>query len=108
MSAPLTTDNPNNHGGLIVIITSMNIVLIIVSLAARVYASLQRRIVQQDDVLFGVLVVSLSIHGMRRILVHRTTCMTYTKTGSGNHTGSGSANTSSLWLGDPNGTWRHG
>lgn len=108
MSAPLTTDNPNNHGGLIVIITSMNIVLIIVSLAARVYASLQRRIVQQDDVLFGVLVVGLSIHGIRFISVHRMTYVTFIKTGSGNHTGSGSANTNPLWLGDTNGTWRLG
>jgi hypothetical protein len=57
MSAPLSTDNPDNHSGLIVILASFYIVLIIVSLAARVYASFQRRIMQQDDVLFGVLVV---------------------------------------------------
>ena len=59
VSAPLTTDNPNNHSGLIVIITSFYIVLIIVALTARIYASFQRRIMQHDDFLFGVLVVGL-------------------------------------------------
>ncbi|CAG7993870.1 unnamed protein product [Penicillium salamii] len=57
VSAPLTADNPNNHSGLIVILASFYIVLVITALAARTYASFQRRIIQQDDLLFGVLVV---------------------------------------------------
>ncbi|CAG8097322.1 unnamed protein product [Penicillium salamii] len=57
VSAPLTADNPDNHSGLIVILASFYIVLVITALAARTYASFQRRIIQQDDLLFGVLVV---------------------------------------------------
>jgi hypothetical protein len=75
VSAPLTTDNPNNHGGLIVIITSFYIVLIIVALTARIYASLQRRIMQHDDFLFGVLVVRRST----RIEILSEGCFTHTE-----------------------------
>lgn len=57
VSPPLTTDNPNNHSGLIVILASFYIVLVLTALAARTYASFQRRIIQEDDLLFGVLVV---------------------------------------------------
>ena len=60
VSAPLTVDNPDNHSGLIVILASFYVVLVITALAARIYASVQRRIIQQDDLLFGVLVVSLA------------------------------------------------
>lgn len=60
VSPPLTTDNPNNHSGLIVILASFYIVLVLTALGARTYASVQRRIIQQDDLLFGALVVGFA------------------------------------------------
>lgn len=57
VSAPLTTDNDDNHGGLVVIMTSLALVLVLASLAARIYSAVQRHIFQRDDLLFGILVV---------------------------------------------------
>lgn len=57
VSPPLTTDNDDNHGGLIVIMTSLSLVLVLSSLAARIYSAIQRHIFQRDDLLFGILVV---------------------------------------------------
>ncbi|KAJ5153513.1 uncharacterized protein N7482_009991 [Penicillium canariense] len=57
VSPPLTTDNDDNHGGLVVVITSLSLVFVLSSLAARIYSSLQRRMLQRDDLLFAILVV---------------------------------------------------
>lgn len=61
VSPPLTTDNEHNHGGLIVIMTSLSLVLVLSSLAARIYSAVQRHIFQRDDLLFGILVVGRSM-----------------------------------------------
>ncbi|KAJ5377157.1 uncharacterized protein N7496_004566 [Penicillium cataractarum] len=58
VSPPLTTDNDNNHGGLVVIMTSLALVLVLASLAARSYSAAQRHIFQRDDLLFGILVTA--------------------------------------------------
>ncbi|KAI9373609.1 hypothetical protein BJX61DRAFT_552104 [Aspergillus egyptiacus] len=55
--APLTTDNENDHSGLIVVITSFFLVLTLGSLSARVFSSYRKRIVQYDDYVFVALVV---------------------------------------------------
>lgn len=60
VSPPLTTDNEYNHGALIVIMTSFTLVLVLSSLAARIYSAAQRHIFQRDDLLFGILVVGRS------------------------------------------------
>lgn len=64
VNPPLTTDNDDNHGGLVVIMTSLALVLVLASLAARIFSAVQRHIFQRDDLLFGILVVgwSLSSH----------------------------------------------
>lgn len=61
LSPPLTTDNEDNHGALIVIMTSFTLVLVLSSLAARIYSAAQRHIFQRDDLLFGMLVVGRSM-----------------------------------------------
>jgi hypothetical protein len=94
VNAPLMADNPNNHSGLIVIITSFYIVLIIAALIARIYASFQRRLMQHDDFLFGVLVVGVSIQILATGSVN-------TYIGSSNRSSCGGNNTSPLWLGNP-------
>ncbi|KAF3390613.1 hypothetical protein F1880_009397 [Penicillium rolfsii] len=57
VSPPLTTDDENNHSALVVIMTSFALVLVLSSLAARIYSATQRHIFQRDDLLFGILVV---------------------------------------------------
>jgi hypothetical protein len=57
VSPPLTTDNENDHSGLIVIITALFLVFVLISVAARVFSSYKRRLIQRDDYLFGALVV---------------------------------------------------
>ncbi|KAJ5827166.1 hypothetical protein N7447_003929 [Penicillium robsamsonii] len=57
ISPPLSTDNPNNHSGLIVVITSLYLVLIIVALVTRISVSFTRRIMQHNNLSFGVLIV---------------------------------------------------
>ncbi|EPS27132.1 hypothetical protein PDE_02074 [Penicillium oxalicum 114-2] len=54
---PLTIDTEDNHGGLVVIWTSLALVLILSSVAARIYSAHHRRLFQRDDALFGVLVI---------------------------------------------------
>lgn len=61
VTLPLTADNEDNHGGLIVIMTSLSLVLILCSLAARIYSTVQRHTFQRDDLLFGILVVGRSM-----------------------------------------------
>lgn len=61
VSPPLTTDNDDNHGGLVVIMASLALVLVLASLAARIYSASQRHIFQRDDLLFGILVVGWSM-----------------------------------------------
>lgn len=58
VSPPLTANSGNNHSGLIVVITAFYLVLVLSSLVARVFSSYHRHIIQQDDYLFGALVVS--------------------------------------------------
>jgi hypothetical protein len=60
VNPPLTTDNDDNHGGLVVIMTSLALVLVLASLAARIFSAVQRHIFQRDDLLFGILVVGWS------------------------------------------------
>ncbi|KAL2829431.1 hypothetical protein BDW59DRAFT_178407 [Aspergillus cavernicola] len=55
--APLSTDNDNNHSGLIVVITSFFLVLILASLFARIFSSYRKRMIQRDDYMFAVLVL---------------------------------------------------
>lgn len=57
VSPPLTTDTENDHSGLIVIVTALFLVFALVSVAARVYSSYKRHLIQRDDYLFGALVV---------------------------------------------------
>ncbi|OQE40917.1 hypothetical protein PENCOP_c005G05651 [Penicillium coprophilum] len=57
ISPPLSTDNPNNHSGLIVVITSLYILLVIVALVTRISVSFHRRIMQHNNVSFGFLIV---------------------------------------------------
>jgi hypothetical protein len=57
VSAPLTTNNDNDHSGLIVVIAAFYLVLVLSALVGRVYSSYHRHIIQTDDYLFGVLVV---------------------------------------------------
>ncbi|KAJ5436514.1 hypothetical protein N7445_007399 [Penicillium cf. griseofulvum] len=57
ISPPLSTDNPNNHSGLIVVITSLYLLLIIVALATRISVSFHRRIMQHNNLSFGLLIV---------------------------------------------------
>lgn len=61
VTPPLTTDDEDNHGGLIVVMTSLSLVLVLSSLAARIYSVVQRHNFQRDDLLFGILVVSRSM-----------------------------------------------
>lgn len=55
--APLTTDNEDNHSGLIVVITSFYLVLILFSVSARLFTLHRKRLVQLDDFVFAFLVV---------------------------------------------------
>ncbi|KAL3481065.1 hypothetical protein BJX99DRAFT_243951 [Aspergillus californicus] len=55
---PLSTDNDDDHSGLIVVITSFFLVLTLASLAARAFFLYRKRIVQVDDYMFGVLVIT--------------------------------------------------
>ncbi|KAL4865339.1 hypothetical protein BDV12DRAFT_211107 [Aspergillus spectabilis] len=57
VKAPLSTDNDDNHSGLIVVITSFYLVLILASLSARVFSLSRKHIVQQDDYVFVALVL---------------------------------------------------
>ncbi|KAJ5819521.1 hypothetical protein N7474_005112 [Penicillium riverlandense] len=60
VSAPLTTNNDNDHSGLIVVIAAFYLVLVLSALLGRVYSSYHRHIIQTDDYLFGVLVIAAS------------------------------------------------
>ncbi|KAL2838124.1 hypothetical protein BJY01DRAFT_220280 [Aspergillus pseudoustus] len=55
--APLTTDNDDDHSGLVVVITSFYIVLTLSSLAARLFSSHRKRVIQKDDYVFAALVI---------------------------------------------------
>ncbi|KAJ5475681.1 hypothetical protein N7539_007968 [Penicillium diatomitis] len=57
VSPPLTIDTTDNHGGLIVIWTSLALVVILSSMAARIYSACQRHIFQRDDLLFAIMVI---------------------------------------------------
>lgn len=61
--APLTTDNEDNHSGLIVVITSFYLVLILFSVSARLFTLHRKRLVQLDDFVFAFLVVGNSRAG---------------------------------------------
>ncbi|CEL06952.1 hypothetical protein ASPCAL10119 [Aspergillus calidoustus] len=55
--APLTADNVDDHSGLVVVITSFYIVLTLSSLAARLFSSHRKQVVQRDDYAFAALVI---------------------------------------------------
>ncbi|KAJ0414757.1 hypothetical protein BJY00DRAFT_294542 [Aspergillus carlsbadensis] len=55
--APLSADNEDDHSGLVVVITSFYIVLTLSSLAARLFSSHRKQVVQVDDYIFGALVI---------------------------------------------------
>jgi hypothetical protein len=57
--APLTADNDDDHSGLVVVITSFYIVLTLSSLAARLFSSQRKQVVQRDDYVFAALVVGM-------------------------------------------------
>jgi hypothetical protein len=60
--APLTADNVDDHSGLVVVITSFYIVLTLSSLAARLFSSHRKQVVQRDDYAFAALVVGVAPH----------------------------------------------
>ncbi|KAJ6081569.1 hypothetical protein N7499_006443 [Penicillium canescens] len=62
VSPPLTTDNENDHSGLIVIITALFLVFVLISVAARAFSSYKRHLIQRDDYFFGVLVAVAICH----------------------------------------------
>jgi nitric oxide reductase large subunit len=57
MSAPLASDNGNNHSGLVVVITAIYLVLVLASVIAR-FSAYQRRTIQHKDYLFSGIVGS--------------------------------------------------
>ncbi|KAJ6134890.1 hypothetical protein N7512_000050 [Penicillium capsulatum] len=57
ISAPLTTDNENDHSGLVVIFAAFGLLLVLAALGARIHSSYHRHTVQRDDYTFGGLVV---------------------------------------------------
>ncbi|KAJ5089555.1 hypothetical protein N7532_008239 [Penicillium argentinense] len=85
VSPPLTTDNADNHTGLIVVITAFCLVLIVASLAARVFSSYQRHILQQDDYFFGALVIVSSAQAA--VVLSQVHYGWGAREGSGNATG---------------------
>ena len=62
VSPPLTTDNANDHSGVIVVIAAFYVVLVLTALLARIFASYSRHkpSMQPDDYIFGILVVGES------------------------------------------------
>ncbi|OQD81370.1 hypothetical protein PENANT_c028G02694 [Penicillium antarcticum] len=56
VSPPLSTDNENDHSGLIVIMTALFLVFVLISVAARAFSSFRRHVIQRDDYLFSALV----------------------------------------------------
>lgn len=57
VSAPLTEDNDNNHGGLIVVIAIFCLALVVGSFGIRLWALYTRRLSQSDDSAFFSAVV---------------------------------------------------
>lgn len=54
---PLTTDNPNDHSGLVVVLTSFYLVLTLAAVSARISSLCRKQLVQADDYVFALLVV---------------------------------------------------
>lgn len=57
ITTPFTSDNGNDHSGLIVVIATFHLVLVLASVIARIYSIYQQKTIQHNNYLFGGVVV---------------------------------------------------